>query len=70
MPIALILEKIFLVFVVGAVVAIWKIISSIFSAVAQSSERSQSMRESQRVFGKHSHEIEIYDPKKVAEDAD
>jgi len=70
MPLALLLERIFMIFVVGIFVGIWKIMSSIFSAIAQSSERAQSERESQRVFGKHDHDIEIYEPEKVAKDAD
>ena len=70
MPFAIILERIFMIFVVGVLVAFWKIISAIFSAIAQSSERAQSERESRRVFGKHDHDIEIYEPEKVAKDAD
>ena len=70
MPIVFLVEKIVMVLFVGVLVGFWKIITSFFSAIEESSDRMNSERESQRAFGKLDHEIEIYDPKKVANDAD
>ena len=70
MPLAFLLEKIFMVFFVGVLVGFWKIMTSFFSAIEESTKRMNSERESQRAFGKLDHEIEIYEPEKVDKDAD
>jgi hypothetical protein len=64
MPFFIILERIFMLFIGGFLIALWKLFRSVFSAIEQSAERKSQQHESEKAFGRLNQDIEIYDPSK------